>query len=90
VLTLQQLHFGFSVNFNFICHFEFTAGQTLSCAIMCCCGDLLMSCSYSEQLLTEEAGGHNQVDLPLEFHILNLTEASFSFSCGNNTPSDFL
>jgi hypothetical protein len=24
VLTLQQVHFEFSVNFDFICHFEFT------------------------------------------------------------------
>jgi hypothetical protein len=24
VLTSQQLHSGFSVNFDFICHFEFT------------------------------------------------------------------
>jgi hypothetical protein len=24
VLTSQQLHFGFNINFDFICHFEFT------------------------------------------------------------------
>jgi hypothetical protein len=30
VLTLQQLHFGFSVNFDFICHFEFTQALKVS------------------------------------------------------------
>jgi hypothetical protein len=31
VLTSQQLHSGFSVNFDFICHFEFTLSGLTSC-----------------------------------------------------------